>query len=73
MNSHNGNSADDLEVKLKRLEAIIRTVENPGSGLGETLRLGEEGVGLCEEIEEELSRCDARVQALLERIRPADA
>jgi exodeoxyribonuclease VII small subunit len=72
MNAHNGNSADDLEVKLKRLEAIIRTVENPGSGLAETLRLGEEGVVLCEEIEEELSRCDARVQALLERIHPAD-
>jgi exodeoxyribonuclease VII small subunit len=73
MNAHNGNSADDLEVKLKRLEAIIRTVENPGAGLAETLRLGEEGVVLCEEIEEELSRCDMRVQALLDRIRPADA
>jgi exodeoxyribonuclease VII small subunit len=73
MNAQHGSSADDLEAKLKRLEAIIRRVENPGSGLAETLRLGEDGVGLCEEIEEELSRCDERVQALLERIRPADA
>jgi exodeoxyribonuclease VII small subunit len=73
MNAHTENSSDDLEAKLKRLEAIIRRVENPGSGLAETLRLGEDGVQLCEEIEDELSRCDARVQALLERIRPADA
>lgn len=68
----NGNPAEDLETKLNRLETIVRRVENPGSGLDESIRLGEEGVGLCEEIEEELSRCDARVKALLERIRPVE-
>lgn len=72
MIAQNGRPADDLETKLQRLESIVRRMENPGSGLGETLRLGDEGVGLCEQIEEELSRCDAHVQALLKRIRPTD-
>lgn len=71
MIAHNEDHVDDLDAKLKRLEAIVRRMENPGSGLAETLRSGEEGVRLCEEIEEELSRCDERVQALLARIRPA--
>jgi exonuclease VII small subunit len=73
MTAHNGNSVDELEAKLERLEALIRRVESPGSGLAESLRLAEDGVGLWEEIEEELSRCDARANTLLERIRPAEA
>jgi exodeoxyribonuclease VII small subunit len=73
MIAQNGKPTDDLESKLQRLESLVRRMESQGSGLSETLRLGEEGVGLCEQIEEELSRCDTHVQALLERIRPADA
>jgi exodeoxyribonuclease VII small subunit len=72
MIARSGDTPDDLEAKLNHLEAITRRVENPGTGLAEALQLGEEGAGLCEEIEAALSQCDARVQALLERIRPRE-
>lgn len=73
MQHQNGTNPRDLENKLKRLEEIVGRVEHAGSGLAEALQLVEEGVALSEEIDEELSRCDERVQTLIERIRPPEA
>jgi exodeoxyribonuclease VII small subunit len=66
-------SASLLEDKLKRLEAIARRVEQPGTSLTEAIALVEEGVALSDEIDRELAQCDERVQALIRKLRPAEA
>jgi exodeoxyribonuclease VII small subunit len=64
------NAADSLEEQLRRLDAIAQALENPATGLSEAITLCEEGVVISEEIDNVLARCDKRVQALIERLRP---
>jgi exonuclease VII small subunit len=66
----NGGITDSLEQKLQRLEAIAKALESPATGLSDAITLCEESAGLSEDIDVALARCDERVRALIERLRP---
>lgn len=57
--------APTLEERLKRLEAIVRTLESDEPELERALELFEEGVGHIREAEKLLSAAELRVEELV--------
>jgi len=55
---------ESLEMKMKRLDAILKVLEGGGLALEKTLELYEEGVRLAQECEKLLEDAQARIEIL---------
>ncbi len=63
-----GRGGETLRVEegLERLEAIVRSLEDPEVSLEESLRLFEEGVRLADALRKRLEQSELRVRRVLE-------
>ena len=57
--------SDGLEGRLKRLEAIVQTLDSDGLELDQALALFEEGVGHVREAQKMLEAAELRVEELI--------
>ena len=55
----------DFESALSRLEDVVSALENGSSGLEESLRLFEEGVGLIRVCDNKLNQAEQKVKKLV--------
>lgn len=55
----------NFEVKIKKLEEIVKKMENGDITLDESLKMFEEGVGLTRECQKELNEAEQKVQLLM--------
>jgi exodeoxyribonuclease VII small subunit len=56
---------DNFDIGLEKLKTIVEELESGGSGLQQSLKLFEEGVGVSRRLFEILSRSEGRVEELL--------
>lgn len=56
---------DNFDSGLEKLKTIVEELESGGSGLQQSLKLFEEGVGVSRRLFEILSRSEGRVEELL--------
>ncbi|MFA6221642.1 MAG: exodeoxyribonuclease VII small subunit [Desulfomonilaceae bacterium] len=59
------NETDNFDIGLEKLKTIVEELESGGSGLQQSLKLFEEGVGVSRRLFEILSRSEGRVEELL--------
>lgn len=55
---------DNFEQDLKRLEEIIKKLENGEAGLGESMKLFDEGVNLMNSLSKALDEAQAKITLL---------
>ena len=59
------NETDNFDIGLEKLKTIVEELESGGSGLQQSLKLFEEGVGVSRRLFEILNRSEGRVEELL--------